>query len=214
MWTTIVAEPGDRSRWARGADAAAVACGETEHLDLTLRAARQAWLVEPTDTRAMLLDSVARRIEGPWAEAVRRHVDAVSCGDGAVLMDLASRLVALGRVLDAAVVADSAAHAHLAADESRAALLAAFFADEQLARCGQPAVFHRRPPIVAPSLSPREHEIAEYAAEGWSNREIASRVHLSVRTVEGHVLNACTKLGVRDRSELALLLAGARQRRA
>jgi DNA-binding CsgD family transcriptional regulator len=40
-----------------------------------------------------------------------------------------------------------------------------------------------------------------------SNREIAARLGISVRTVEGHVYRACTKLGVAGRSELAAIVA-------
>ncbi|HYZ37626.1 MAG TPA: helix-turn-helix transcriptional regulator [Pseudonocardiaceae bacterium] len=36
-----------------------------------------------------------------------------------------------------------------------------------------------------------------------SNRQIADRLTLSVRTVEGHLYRACAKLGVSDRAELA-----------
>ena len=53
-----------------------------------------------------------------------------------------------------------------------------------------------------PPLTDREHEIAEYVVEGWRNREIADRLCVSVRTVEGHVLRLCRKLGVTDRSQV------------
>ena len=48
-----------------------------------------------------------------------------------------------------------------------------------------------------------EREIVALVAEGLSNREIAKRLTLSVRTVEGHLYRACTKLDVTDRDELA-----------
>ena len=43
-------------------------------------------------------------------------------------------------------------------------------------------------------------------AAGLSNRDIAERLQLSVRTVEGHIYRACTKLDVADREQLAALL--------
>ncbi|MDQ4033386.1 MAG: helix-turn-helix transcriptional regulator, partial [Actinomycetota bacterium] len=54
----------------------------------------------------------------------------------------------------------------------------------------------------------REREVAALAA-ALSNREIAQRLGVSVRTVEGHVYHACVKLGVRDRAALADLVTGA-----
>lgn len=44
-------------------------------------------------------------------------------------------------------------------------------------------------------------------AQRLSNREIASAVSLSVRTVEGHVYLASCKAGVARRSELAAMIA-------
>ena len=39
---------------------------------------------------------------------------------------------------------------------------------------------------------------------GRTNHEIAETLYMSVRTVEGHLSHAYTKLGVRSRTELAL----------
>ncbi|MFC9550314.1 LuxR C-terminal-related transcriptional regulator [Rhodococcus sp. NPDC056960] len=61
-------------------------------------------------------------------------------------------------------------------------------------------------------LSPRERDIATFVAEGLSNKEIADRMVLSVRTVEGHVAHMLGKLGIRRRQQVlnALSDAGAR----
>ena len=56
-------------------------------------------------------------------------------------------------------------------------------------------------------LTPREHEIAGLAAGGLSNREIAERLVVSVRTVDNHLHSAFSKLGITHRSELAALLS-------
>ena len=42
--------------------------------------------------------------------------------------------------------------------------------------------------------------------EGLSNRDIAERLTLSVRTVEGHIYRAMIKTGTANRDELAALL--------
>ncbi|MDR6198850.1 DNA-binding CsgD family transcriptional regulator [Microbacterium sp. SORGH_AS428] len=51
-------------------------------------------------------------------------------------------------------------------------------------------------------LTRREREIAHLIDEGMSNREIASRLFLSVRTVESHIFQARRKIGARTRREL------------
>jgi DNA-binding CsgD family transcriptional regulator len=57
------------------------------------------------------------------------------------------------------------------------------------------------------ALTARELEVALLAATGSSNREIAEALFLSKKTVERHLSNILAKLGVRNRVELAGLLA-------
>ena len=52
-------------------------------------------------------------------------------------------------------------------------------------------------------LTASERSVVELAAEGFSNKEIAGRLVLSVHTVETHLSRAYAKLGVRSRSQLA-----------
>ncbi len=42
--------------------------------------------------------------------------------------------------------------------------------------------------------------------QGLSNRDVAARLTVSVRTVEGHIYKAMTKTGTANREELAALL--------
>jgi DNA-binding NarL/FixJ family response regulator len=56
---------------------------------------------------------------------------------------------------------------------------------------------------MSPALTRREQEIAALVAEGMTNREIAGRLFLSVRTVEVHVAHIFSKLGLRTRTKLA-----------
>lgn len=55
-------------------------------------------------------------------------------------------------------------------------------------------------------LTAREREIAGYAATGLSNREIADRLTVSIRTVENHLQRTYSKLGISTRSDLLLNL--------
>lgn len=56
-------------------------------------------------------------------------------------------------------------------------------------------------------LSNREQEVLTLLAQGLSNKDIAQRLFLSVRTVEGHLVNVYGKLGVHSRTEAALYAA-------
>jgi predicted ATPase/DNA-binding CsgD family transcriptional regulator len=55
----------------------------------------------------------------------------------------------------------------------------------------------------AQGLTPRESEITALVADGLTNREIAARLYISVRTVEAHIDHVLTKLGFRTRTQLA-----------
>ena len=57
--------------------------------------------------------------------------------------------------------------------------------------------------IPAPTfrLSPREREVLQLVAEGYSNTMIASRLHLSDNTVKGYVEALLTRLNARNRAE-------------
>jgi DNA-binding NarL/FixJ family response regulator len=52
-------------------------------------------------------------------------------------------------------------------------------------------------------LTPREREVLHLIARGYMYKEIAARLHLSVRTVESHVSNVLRKLQLSSRHELA-----------
>jgi DNA-binding CsgD family transcriptional regulator len=58
-------------------------------------------------------------------------------------------------------------------------------------------------------LTETERRIAELAADGRSNREIAGELFVSERTVEANLTRAYRKLGVRSRTELARRLPAA-----
>ena len=56
-------------------------------------------------------------------------------------------------------------------------------------------------------VSDREAQVLQLVAQGLSNKEIATRLHLSPRTVEKHVESLLRKLGARSRTQLVALLA-------
>lgn len=61
---------------------------------------------------------------------------------------------------------------------------------------------------VYAEMSPREREVLTLLAESLSNREMAARLGLSERTVEGHRNNVYRKLRVHNAAQLANVLRG------
>ena len=53
-------------------------------------------------------------------------------------------------------------------------------------------------------LGKRELEIVELVAEGLNNREIAEKLYLSEGTVRNYISTVLEKLGLRDRTQLAV----------
>lgn len=66
-------------------------------------------------------------------------------------------------------------------------------------------VDHAAVPLLD-ALTPREREIALRIAAGDSNRAIAERLGISERTVKAHLTSIFSKLGVKDRVQLAVKL--------
>lgn len=71
---------------------------------------------------------------------------------------------------------------------------------------GHPLVVLRRVETHLPKLSLREREVAALVAEGLSNKEIASRLSISVATVKDHVHHILSKTGLSNRTALTAAL--------
>ena len=59
-----------------------------------------------------------------------------------------------------------------------------------------------RPADTSNGLTPREREILQLIAEGYTNKEIAEILSLSVKTIQSHRSNLMSKLDLHDRGEL------------
>jgi DNA-binding CsgD family transcriptional regulator len=156
-------------------------------------------------TRAALAES-----KGNWEEALLRYRRA------------ATAFGHMRRPYSRTITAEAAARCELATgnDDAKAQGLAELAACAQTytelgaawdaararaeLRAHQPAA-ERRPrgrPSYGDQLSPREREVAELAATGLTNREIADILHLSYRTVEQHIARAMQKVGKVSRTAL------------
>jgi two-component system, NarL family, response regulator LiaR len=72
---------------------------------------------------------------------------------------------------------------------------------------GRQTPFHNsyRTGEAMPSLTRREKDVVRTLLEGYSNKEIARRLFISERTVQTHLSNIFTKMGVTSRTEAVLV---------
>jgi DNA-binding CsgD family transcriptional regulator len=188
---TIVVAAGERSR-AAGKFAEEVMCLQTA-----------AQFGDRTGTpRLRELESI---VEGPRAGLAARLSAALHDGDAAELAAVSEEFEGIG---DLVAAVDSAAHAAIEYrrhDKRGSALGCSTRADALAAQCGAvtPALRHAAEPLP---LTERETEIVMLIGEGLSNRAIADRLTLSVRTVESYVYRAMMKTETTSREELAALL--------
>ncbi|ANC30764.1 LuxR C-terminal-related transcriptional regulator [Isoptericola dokdonensis] len=142
---------------------------------------------------------------GPRAATANEHARARVADDGAALLRVSTAWTGLGDLVAAGDAAAQAAAAHRRAGRRGSAYSAAALAADLAGRSGA------RTPALASAVRPlpltgREREIVTLAAGGASNRAIAGRLTVSVRTVEGHLYRAGLKLGVSERAGFAAVL--------
>ncbi|MEO1620971.1 MAG: response regulator transcription factor, partial [Cyanobacteria bacterium J06632_3] len=58
--------------------------------------------------------------------------------------------------------------------------------------------------LDAKGITPREREVLQMIGEGANNREISNCLNISEKTVKNHVSNLFRRLGLRDRTQLAI----------
>ncbi|MFF0359402.1 helix-turn-helix transcriptional regulator [Streptomyces fungicidicus] len=141
------------------------------------------------------------------------HVVALTRSDGEALEDVSARFRTMGAVALAAEAAAQAADMYRREGRRRASRLARAAGARLLAETGCALVpwadpQEQRQPDRAAPLTSREREVAALAAGGLSNRDIAARLVVSVRTVENHLYRVYEKLGITARSDLGGALQG------
>jgi ATP/maltotriose-dependent transcriptional regulator MalT len=155
------------------------------------------------------LAELATTLNTALAEAIAQHARGLVDHDGDVLDAAADRFAEMGAVALAADAAAQAAREHARTGqrgkETKSSTRAHGLASQHEIRT--PAVYSVTQPLP---ITAREREIVMLAADGLSNREIAERLSVSVRTVEGHVYRIFAKLGIERREQLIHLVSGAR----
>jgi DNA-binding CsgD family transcriptional regulator len=151
---------------------------------------------------AARLRELATIVEGPRAQLAARFAAALADSDAAALEEVSADFEQMGGLVAAV---DAAAHACTAFrnKERRGSALGCSRRAEVLAqRCGgisTPALREVSEPLP---LTTREREIVRLLGSGYSTREVAERLCVSGRTVEGHVYRAMAKTGAATREEL------------
>ncbi|HRQ41602.1 MAG TPA: response regulator transcription factor [Chloroflexota bacterium] len=162
-------------------------------------------LVEPGHPSTILVDLPLSTSHSP--DFVRQLVQVAPNGGTLCLVDrydLAQviallRAGALGCLVRDATVADLAL-AVIAAGRGDL-VLPPSLAAQALAALARGELRPQRPPE---SLTDREIEVLGLLAQGLTNKDIAQRLFLSVRTIEAHLRHIYSKLGMASRTEAAL----------
>jgi DNA-binding CsgD family transcriptional regulator len=151
-------------------------------------------------------------VEGPRAGVAARFAEALHDDDGAELSAVSAEFEDMGDLIAAV---DAAAHAAIAYrhQDLRGSALGCSAKAEALAEQSGARTPALRKAVERLPLTDREREIVMLIGERLSNRDIATRLTLSVRTVENHIYKAMAKTGTTNRDELAALLPRRQQRR-
>ena len=155
------------------------------------------------------LSELTAWVEGPLVQVVAAHADALHRNDGAgdALDAAAERYARLGLHLYAAEAAAHASRAHQSAGHARKAAASAA-RGHFLVTTGEGGTIPLglALALTPPELTRREREVAMLAARGLPSQAIATRLNLSVRTVDTHLARVYVKLGIGGRSELEVAL--------
>ncbi|WP_399892994.1 LuxR C-terminal-related transcriptional regulator [Streptomyces sp. BBFR51] len=192
---SAVAQSGDAPNENEGAAPAWSAAARGD-LDAAVRLAAEG---DPYDAvRLGAPERAAGRLTGVFAA----HADALARGDGPALDRAAEELERRGFLLFAAEAHAQAVRAHRDPHAARNARTRA----AALARRCQGARTPALSGLALGELTARQRQIVTLAAAGLSNRQIAERLTLSIRTVGNHLYGAYTRLGAGDRGALPWLM--------
>ncbi len=134
------------------------------------------------------------------------HAEALVDNDAVGLEAVSAAFENLGADLLAAEVSADAAVVWRRAGEMRHASAAEHRSAQLLERCEQPVTPATQRVETRARLTSAERNTALLASEGRSNKDIATELIVSVRTVESRLQHVYTKLGITRRSDLRAAL--------
>ncbi len=155
---------------------------------------------------ATRLNELGASKDSELVAAFAAHAGALVVADAQGLLSVSARFEQMGMLLYAAEASAEAAAIFAAAGRKGSALAATERARALAAMCEgarTPTLAELETPLP---ITPREREIATMAAAGLSNKEIARRLVVSVRTVDNHLHAVYEKLGIAGREELKPIL--------
>ncbi|WP_420876589.1 response regulator transcription factor, partial [Streptomyces griseoruber] len=198
-------QPREAAAWAReGLASAAQDAACLRELDRAAAELGQAEVARDGDPYAAVRLGTPEEALGllPPGSVFARHAQALADADGPALDRVAEDLAERGFLLFAAEAHAQSVRVHRDPTAARTARTRAV----ALARRCPGA---RTPALSGPALgelTARQRQIVTLAAAGLSNRQIAERLTLSVRTVGNHLYGAYTRLGAGDRAALPCLM--------
>lgn len=157
-------------------------------------------------TTASRLAELAEQVHGPRVHAAAAHAAALAACDGDRLVESSRQYGGFG---DRLAAADAMAHAVRVYQDrglGGAALQASAKAQQLAGECDGPDTPALRSATVPRPITARQREIISLAAQGLSNKEIAERLTVSIRSVEGHLFRASQRVGANSREQLIELL--------
>ncbi len=147
---------------------------------------------------AQRLVSLANRVQGPMGRICEGFGQGLMSRDTVTLLRVAEAAANLGDDLLSRDVARAALKIASENSDKDGMRLAQQLIRGGMLKLGRVKVSSEDGQV----LTAREQEIAAHAAAGESNKAIAARMHISVRTVEGHLYQVYAKLQVTSRAEL------------
>ncbi|OBG29368.1 LuxR C-terminal-related transcriptional regulator [Mycobacterium sp. 852002-51057_SCH5723018] len=154
---------------------------------------------------AARLEELAGALKTSIAEAVAMHARGLARHDGDLIDAAAHRFDDLGACAFAADASAQAASEHARRGDRSKEVESSNWAYRLAGQCElrTPALEAAARPLP---FSGRERQIVMLVVAGLSNRQIADRLVISVRTVEGHLYRIFTKLGINTRDQLVHLI--------
>jgi DNA-binding NarL/FixJ family response regulator len=154
------------------------------------------------------LAELAVEVQGPRAPAAAAHASALAARNGDALLDASRQYEAFDDRIAAADAAAQAVVAYQNSGSRGAAMSASETAKRLAAECQGAQTPALRAATTSQPFTARQREIISLVAQGLSNKDIADRLTMSTRSIEGHLFRASQRVGANSREQLISILRG------